>query len=106
MMRKNIINYIINITLAALLNFSFVYALTASLNLKFNPASVMLPSFLFLILFSLVFFSRTSIIVSGIVSGVCLLTGIIFILYGNATFILFSQQGFYCLPSNGCMIYL
>ncbi len=58
-------NYIINLLLALLASFSFVYALTSSLRFKYQLFTILLWLIVFLGAFSLVFLNRLSMLLSA-----------------------------------------
>ncbi len=103
---KNILNNLISIFFSALFGFSLTYALTSSLMFKYNPLLLFIVVFFTTCLYSVIFYNKKTLIVSGISLGAAL---IIFVAYSlfYATFIksLLSVSSFFTWVLDYCSGY-
>ena len=78
--KEAIQNYIINFILSVLLCFSFLYALTTSLSFTYGAFSMILSIALFILLYSIIFLNRLSLLSSGIILGIFILFCTVYLL--------------------------
>jgi hypothetical protein len=77
---KNFINFVLNLIIAVALSFSFVYALTTTLNMTYGVKDVLIPVCLVVVIASIALGSKLSVKISAIVSVFAVAGGFIYFL--------------------------
>lgn len=90
-MARRIYNCIADLLLILLMSFSLVLALTDSAGFKYGSINMLLILFAFIVIWFIIFFNKTTLILTGLLSASALILSTAYVLYKRLWSIIFSQ---------------